>query len=44
LALYYLGITSGIIAIIAFIEFILYLMKSDEEFEQIYTTGRKPWF
>ena len=39
-----LGIPSVIIGVIAFIEFILYLIKTDEEFEEIYVTGRKPWF
>jgi TM2 domain-containing membrane protein YozV len=39
-----LGIPSLIIGFIAFIEFILYLKKSDEEFEQTYVIGRKPWF
>lgn len=39
-----LGIPSIIIGIIAFIEFIIYLVKSDEEFEQVYVIGNKPWF
>lgn len=39
-----LGLPSMIIGIIAFIEFILYLVKSDDEFEQIYVVGKKPWF
>ncbi|UZE95478.1 TM2 domain-containing protein [Alkalimarinus alittae] len=39
-----LGIPSMIIGIIAFIEFILYLVKSDEDFEQTYVVGNKPWF
>ncbi|MBU2707387.1 TM2 domain-containing protein [Zooshikella marina] len=39
-----LGIPSMIIGIIAFIEFVLYLTKSDEEFEQTYIIGKKPWF
>lgn len=38
------GIPSMIIGLIAFIEFILYLVKSDEEFNQTYIVGRKPWF
>ena len=37
-----LGIPSFIIGVIAFIEFILYLVKSDEEFEQTYIVGNKP--
>lgn len=39
-----LGFPSIVIGLIAFIEFILYLIKSDEEFEQTYVIGRKPWF
>ena len=39
-----LGIPSIIIGVIAFIEFILYLVKSDEEFEKTYIVGKKPWF
>jgi TM2 domain-containing membrane protein YozV len=39
-----LGIPSVIIGVIAFIEFILYLVKSDEEFEATYVTGNKAWF
>ncbi|MGO2088385.1 MAG: TM2 domain-containing protein [Oceanisphaera sp.] len=39
-----LGLPSMIIGLIAFIEFILYLIKSDEEFEQTYIVNRKPWF
>lgn len=38
------GIPSMIIGVIAFIEFILYLVKSDEEFNQTYVVGNKPWF
>lgn len=39
-----LGIPSLIICLIAFIEFIIYLTKSDEDFEQTYVNGSKPWF
>lgn len=39
-----LGIPSVIIGIIAFIEAILYIAKSDEDFERIYVEGSKPWF
>lgn len=39
-----LGIPSIIICVVAFIEFIIYLTKSDEDFEQTYVAGRKPWF
>ncbi|EGU45356.1 TM2 protein [Vibrio ichthyoenteri ATCC 700023] len=34
-----LGIPSIVIGIIAFVEFILYLVKSDEEFDRIYVQG-----
>ena len=39
-----LGLPSMVIGVIAFVEFILYLTKSDEEFEQTYVVGHKPWF
>ena len=39
-----LGIPSMIIGIIAFVEFIIYLVKSDEEFEQTYVLNKKGWF
>ncbi|AGH80902.1 hypothetical protein PCNPT3_04800 [Psychromonas sp. CNPT3] len=39
-----LGLPSMVIGVIAFIEFILYLVKSDEEFEETYVVGKKPWF
>ncbi|EOX3406180.1 MULTISPECIES: TM2 domain-containing protein [Vibrio] len=39
-----LGLPSIVIGIIAFVEFIIYLTKSDEEFERTYVTGRKYWF
>jgi TM2 domain-containing membrane protein YozV len=35
---------AGAMAIIGIIEGILYLTKSDQEFDQIYVYGRKPWF
>lgn len=38
------GIPSMIIGLIAFIEFIIYLVKSDQEFEDTYVVGKKPWF
>lgn len=34
----------GIGTIIGIIEGIIYLTKSDEEFDRIYVQGRKPWF
>jgi len=39
-----LGIPSFIIGVIAFIEAIVYIIKSDEEFERAYVAGRKGWF
>jgi len=37
-------VTCGAGGIIGFIEGIIYLTKSDEEFYQTYQVGRKPWF
>lgn len=37
-------VTCGVAGIIPFIEGIIYLTKSDEEFYRIYQAGRKPWF
>ncbi|MBR9789368.1 MAG: TM2 domain-containing protein [Vibrionaceae bacterium] len=39
-----LGLPSIIIGIIAFIEFIIYLTKSEEDFERIYVQNKKAWF
>ncbi|MEA1672507.1 TM2 domain-containing protein [Nitrospirillum sp. BR 11163] len=39
-----LGIPSVIIGLIAFIEAILYIVKSDEEFEAVYVRGNRAWF
>ena len=39
-----LGLPSMVIGVIAFVEFIIYLTKSDEEFEKIYVIGKKAWF
>ncbi len=38
------GIPTVIMLIIAFIEFIIYITKSEELFEETYITGRRPWF
>lgn len=38
------GILPGIIWIIAFIEFIIYLVKSDGDFHRDYVAGNKSWF
>lgn len=38
------GIPSLVIGVIAFIEFIIYLTKSDEDFERTYVVGKKAWF
>lgn len=37
-------VTCGVAGIIPFIEGIIYLVKSDEEFYQTYQVGRRPWF
>jgi TM2 domain-containing membrane protein YozV len=37
-------VTCGIGGIIPFIEGIIYLVKSDEEFYQTYQVGKKGWF
>ncbi len=39
-----LAIPSFVIGVIAFIEFIIYLTKSDAEFEKTYVIGRRTWF
>jgi len=39
-----LGIPSFIIGLIAFVEFIIYLTRSEEDFEQTYVIAKKPWF
>ena len=38
------GLATGVMEIIAFIEGIIYLTKSDEEFYLTYELGQKPWF
>ncbi len=37
-------VTCGLGGIIPFIEGIIYLTKTDEEFYQTYQVGRRPWF
>lgn len=37
-------VTCGAAGIIGFIEGIIYLTKSDEEFYQTYQVNKKPWF
>ncbi|ASG65361.1 TM2 domain-containing protein [Idiomarina piscisalsi] len=39
-----LGFPSIIIGIIAFVEFIIYIVKPDDEFEETYVQGHRPWF
>ena len=39
-----LNLLCGLGGLIGFIEGIIYLTKSDEEFYQTYQVGRKPWF
>jgi hypothetical protein len=42
--IFLLGLPNAALEIIALIEGIIYLTKSDEEFEQTYVVGKKPWF
>jgi TM2 domain-containing membrane protein YozV len=42
--IFLLGIPNIILGIIALIEGIIYLTKTDEEFEQMYVIGKKQWF
>ncbi|MRX69323.1 TM2 domain-containing membrane protein YozV [Flavobacterium resistens] len=37
-------VTCGLGGFIGFIEGIMYLTKTDEEFYQTYQVGKKPWF
>lgn len=37
-------VTCGLGGIIGFIEGIIYLTKTDEDFYQTYQVGKKPWF
>jgi TM2 domain-containing membrane protein YozV len=39
-----IGIPSLVMGIIAFVEFIIYLTKSDDEFQRIYVENQKCWF
>ncbi len=39
-----LAIPSLVMMVIGFIEFIIYVTQSDEDFEQTYIVGRKDWF
>ncbi|HNY30546.1 MAG TPA: TM2 domain-containing protein [Fibrobacteria bacterium] len=38
------GIGGGVMGVIGLVEGIIYLTKTDEEFDAMYVTGRKPWF
>lgn len=38
------GILPGIVYVIAFIEFIIYLLKTDGDFHRDYVAGNKSWF
>ncbi len=38
------GVGASVFAVIGLIEGIIYLTKTDEEFEQIYVQGQKEWF
>ncbi|ABB45111.1 TM2 [Sulfurimonas denitrificans DSM 1251] len=39
-----LGLPSLIIGLIAFIESIIYIVKSDEDFQRVYVDNKKCWF
>lgn len=39
-----LGIPTAIISLIGFVEFIIYITKSDDEFEQTYVLNKREWF
>jgi TM2 domain-containing membrane protein YozV len=38
------GAAAGVVYMIGFIEGIIYLTKTDEEFDRIYARGRQGWF
>lgn len=38
------GAASGVMSIIGIVEGVMYLTKSDEEFQNIYVKNQKPWF
>jgi len=38
------GLATAVMSIIGFIEGIIYLSKSDDEFQRIYVQGKKSWF
>ena len=40
----FFGIPSILVSLIAFIEFIIYISKSDADFKTIYVDGKKEWF
>ncbi|MFT8417524.1 MAG: TM2 domain-containing protein [Acetobacter sp.] len=40
----FLGIPSAFVYLIAFIEGIIYITKSDQDFNQIYVVNKKEWF
>lgn len=42
--IFFLGIPNIILGLIALVEGIIYLTKSDEDFERIYVVNRRPWF
>ena len=39
-----LGIAGGVMGVIAIVEGIMYLVKSQSEFEEIYVFGQREWF
>ena len=39
-----LGIAAGVMCVIGFIEGIIYLVKSQTDFEQLYVYNKREWF
>ncbi len=44
LSVFTLGIGSSVVWAVGFIEGIIYLSKSDEDFYKTYQVGKRPWF
>lgn len=42
--LLFLGIPTMIVAIVAFVEFIIYLVKDEQKFHEDYVAGDRAWF
>ncbi len=44
LGIFSLGLLAWVVGLVGFIEGIIYLTKSDEEFYNTYQKNKKPWF